>query len=749
MSEDLEVKSIRILEFTGDEAEWEEWSTKTEAIFSVRGWDDAIDNTKDLPKGSSFTSEEKELLKANKAAYNYLLLSCKGDAFKLVRNKEKHAGRSWANLKATYHMSKKLDYLTLSSKLNTCVMEDPTACPSTWFSELEFLQQQIEEIRPGKVTNEDLLLQVALRLPRDVYSAYITTLLSDLKNKKYKKVKEEVLTIYRGQIKDMNDKDKMVFLLYKKFKGTCRKCGKQGHKAVDCPTKDDKNKNDRNRNFGNRNGRRDNNFNHCNNDRNNGNRGNKPPPKCYSCGETGHISPNCPNKKKEANAFFLGHIEMEMGDCLSREEATDNEDNVENEFGTNNEAVNESTSLIDDNDDPSNSIAGNDDNDDETVAESFYNDSAKRIDDEIANMWRMVAIGAGKINDDKLLCSHYLAVAIQQVEDALDNAHLEQAQFGERLLENPTSENLILYQASKRHTNYVQSILERLNSISVDSDNPEHPEVPQSMFTTNEYNFITGNYELHNIKKNTVTYLQSGEEGMLVDTGANCHCTNDDTHLTNARFSTDPLTIGDKRGKLSIEKEGNLQIQIGKDTILLCRVQYSPHISRNILSVPCLVDNGWIAHFEKSGSYLQISGKRIPLHQTSNRLWVLPPNLEMHDVEKKKKVTFADESPQEQSLKPLNINDAHDKCGHVNENTLRRTYRDAGFKLTGKLKACNPCLRAKAKVKGVPKKTDTKTTLPGRRFGIDISGPYESTSAGPRYWIKVVDFASHYSWDWF
>ena len=88
MSEDLEVKSIRILEFTGDEAEWEEWSTKTEAIFSVRGWDDAIDNTKDLPKGSSLTSEEKELLKANKAAYNYLLLSCKGDAFKLVRNKE-------------------------------------------------------------------------------------------------------------------------------------------------------------------------------------------------------------------------------------------------------------------------------------------------------------------------------------------------------------------------------------------------------------------------------------------------------------------------------------------------------------------------------------------------------------------------------------------------------------------------------------------------------------------------------------
>ena len=74
-------------------------------------------------------------------------------------------------------------------------------------------------------------------------------LLSSLTNKKYKKVKEEVLTIYRGQIKDMNKKDKMALPLYKKFRGTCRKYGKQGHKAADCHANNNKQGADRNRNI--------------------------------------------------------------------------------------------------------------------------------------------------------------------------------------------------------------------------------------------------------------------------------------------------------------------------------------------------------------------------------------------------------------------------------------------------------------------------------------------------------------------
>ena len=108
-----------MLEFDGSEELWDEWSEKIMAIGTHRGWDTALDDNSDLPDPSTSDTNEKERLKANKAAYNYLLLSCKGTAFKLVRNKERHAGKSWANLKETYDVSKKLDYLTLLQRLNS------------------------------------------------------------------------------------------------------------------------------------------------------------------------------------------------------------------------------------------------------------------------------------------------------------------------------------------------------------------------------------------------------------------------------------------------------------------------------------------------------------------------------------------------------------------------------------------------------------------------------------------------------
>ena len=93
-SDDGDVKSIRILEYDGDGEYWDEWSEKTLAIASVRGWDDALTHSAKLPDASMTDAKEQKLLKNNKAAYNYLLLSCKGAAFKLVRNKKKHAGIS-------------------------------------------------------------------------------------------------------------------------------------------------------------------------------------------------------------------------------------------------------------------------------------------------------------------------------------------------------------------------------------------------------------------------------------------------------------------------------------------------------------------------------------------------------------------------------------------------------------------------------------------------------------------------------
>ena len=62
-------------------------------------------------------------------------------------------------------------------------------------------------------------------------------------------------------------------------------------------------------------------------------------------------------------------------------------------------------------------------------------------------MWRMIAIGAGKINNNESLCFHHNALAIRQVEDALVDTHLKQTQFEVRI-QHPKPYSLSSIQAT-------------------------------------------------------------------------------------------------------------------------------------------------------------------------------------------------------------------------------------------------------------------------------------------------------------
>jgi hypothetical protein len=87
----------------------------------------------------------------------------------------------------------------------------------------------------------------------------------------------------------------------------------------------------------------------------------------------------------------------------------------------------------------------------------------------------------------------------------------------------------------------------------------------------------------------------------------------------------------------------------------------------------------------------------------------------------------------------LDINEAHDRMGDFGESMLRDTNADAGVTLTGTLKACDGCLRAKAKRKAILKVSATTATEPGERICVDISGPYSPSIRGSIYWGNMVD----------
>ena len=87
----------------------------------------------------------------------------------------------------------------------------------------------------------------------------------------------------------------------------------------------------------------------------------------------------------------------------------------------------------------------------------------------------------------------------------------------------------------------------------------------------------------------------------------------------------------------------------------------------------------------------------------------------------------------------IDINDTHDRFGHIGEAALRATLKTINFQATGVLISCEGCAMAKAKTKAIPKTAQNMAEKPGESLCTDISGPYKKSIIGSNYWILIVD----------
>ncbi len=82
----------------------------------------------------------------------------------------------------------------------------------------------------------------------------------------------------------------------------------------------------------------------------------------------------------------------------------------------------------------------------------------------------------------------------------------------------------------------------------------------------------------------------------------------------------------------------------------------------------------------------------------------------------------------------IDINEAHDKYGHMSKASLRAMLKYLGIEPTGKIQSCEGCaLVAKAKAKAVPKVMTLKASTPAELLYMDISGPYKKSLIGSNY----------------
>ena len=70
----------------------------------------------------------------------------------------------------------------------------------------------------------------------------------------------------------------------------------------------------------------------------------------------------------------------------------------------------------------------------------------------------------------------------------------------------------------------------------------------------------------------------------------------------------------------------------------------------------------------------------------------------------------------------VDINDAHTVLDHIRKTLLKKMAREIGWELTGTLRTCNECIKAKAVAMRVPKTTLEKAMKPGECLFVDTSG---------------------------
>ena len=175
-----------------------------------------------------------------------------------------------------YQPKDKMTRVEVREKLNSVSMK-PEEAPSVLFEQLSAIQNQVNNTA-YEVAEEDLMAVVFNAAPNEYQ-----TLLSVERRTKGDALKlvhlEETMNQHYRQISTARKDDRSEVALV-----TCYKCGKEGHKANECPAT---------------NNRRASSGSNNSNNRNNGQSRPKFKGRCYNCGRVGHRSADC--WEKESN----------------------------------------------------------------------------------------------------------------------------------------------------------------------------------------------------------------------------------------------------------------------------------------------------------------------------------------------------------------------------------------------------------------------------------------------------------------
>ena len=134
--------------------------------------------------------------------------------------------------------------------------------------------------------------------------------------------------------------------------------------------------------------------------------------------------------------------------------------------------------------------------------------------------------------------------------------------------------------------------------------------------------------------------------------------------------------------------------------IKLKRVFYLPTFNKKIIIVPKLIDDGYDFKFKNQCCYINLpEGGTMIIPASADRLFYI----HLIRFQPQHVAALDKDMPEQNSVisKKVDINDYHDKFGHIGETLMRKTLKHLGYQVKGSLKTCDACRIAKARKKNV------------------------------------------------
>ena len=325
---DSQEKSIRVIEFSGKSSDWKIWSRKFLARANRKGYKKLLLGEATIPSETGYTNSlgksdatDKKLVEQwelNELAFEELLLSINGTtkagkiAFNLVDNcvtsdqPEGNCKIAWDRLVHKYAPKTAPSYIQLKKDFANSKLRSAEDNPDEWMTDLESLRTEMNKVKiSGKtdMSEVDLIIHILSNLPEE-YEVAVSELEEKLKNTSspldMETVREKLNTRYQRITKHTEDREeeKALAAFKKQYKGRCGNCGEYGHKSGDCPDRKSSS--------------------------NNSSGGGKFQGKCHYCNIVGHKKADCRKRKRD-----LANKESEKANVAIEETKNEDESDVQ------------------------------------------------------------------------------------------------------------------------------------------------------------------------------------------------------------------------------------------------------------------------------------------------------------------------------------------------------------------------------------------------------------------------------------